>query len=321
MRFEEVEVARVQTHLLGAERIARRGSSRTLPRAVRVVRALLFAELRRYRRARRFPKNVDFADRQMPYFIDGEGTRCAVAHLMEATGQGALVSEIARTKNNARVKELADGARVRAWLEAVGLTAAEAARIQPTYDCPPPESLILCEKIHDATIVRGEIVTRPPVTRGEWFQTRSQRREEPQSNYLRIDEAATSGIGLCGEIDRPGPRYVPIQEGALGATVVASLFGAGTKCIASSIRQSDELSIDELARLAAMSVEDCQAALADHGGALAHEALWPDCRYNPERGGCGRCAAAPAKHDGVAALTAIALVALLAARRRGGRRG
>jgi hypothetical protein len=73
--------------------------------------------------------------------VDAAGTRCAIAHLIEAAGEGALVAEIARTRNNAWVREPADDPRVVAWLDANGLTLEEAARIQPSYEetamCPP----------------------------------------------------------------------------------------------------------------------------------------------------------------------------------------
>ena len=74
-----------------------------------------------------------FSDRAMPYFIDADGTRCAMAHLLELGGAAALVARIANEKNNAFVEELANGQELPAWLDASGLSVAEAARIQP--DC------------------------------------------------------------------------------------------------------------------------------------------------------------------------------------------
>jgi hypothetical protein len=43
----------------------------------------------------------------MPYFIDARGVRCAMAQLIELAGGAALVHRIARTRNNAYVRELA----------------------------------------------------------------------------------------------------------------------------------------------------------------------------------------------------------------------
>jgi hypothetical protein len=125
------ERARVRQHLAGAERAARRRGGRLEPLAA-LCRALLLEELGRYRRGGRFPRNPGHA-RPLPQFIDAHGTRCAVAHLMDISGQGALVRQIARTENDATVHALARLPEVRAWLAAAGLSVDEAARIQPSY--------------------------------------------------------------------------------------------------------------------------------------------------------------------------------------------
>jgi hypothetical protein len=103
----------------------------------RAMRDQLIVELARYARRGVFPRNVDFATRRMPYFVDASGTRCAMAHLIDATGERAYVDRVRDARNNGYVRELANDARLRvplvAWLQAAGLTAAEAARIQPAY--------------------------------------------------------------------------------------------------------------------------------------------------------------------------------------------
>src|SRR5262249_60445542 len=102
-----------------------------------------------YRGARRFPRSPGFRD-PTPICVDASGTRCAVAALLGAGGEGELVARIARERNFARVAELADEPRLRAWLAATGLTLAEAAAIQPEY-CAFP----------------GDIVCRPPIDVGQ----------------------------------------------------------------------------------------------------------------------------------------------------------
>lgn len=126
------EARRVAAHILRAESRARRRRALHLDGLRRTVRALLLDELARYRRQGRFPKNRDFGERT-PYFIDRDGTRCAMAHLLEVGGERDLVRKITRERNNARVSELANEARLLAWLEAAGLTVEEAAEIQPSY--------------------------------------------------------------------------------------------------------------------------------------------------------------------------------------------
>jgi hypothetical protein len=126
------EVERVTRHIERAEELATRRKTAGLNHLQRILRQLLLAELARYRAAGRFPINRDFAE-QTPYFIDASGTRCAMAHLLEVGGEAALVDRIARERNNAWVRELADEPRLLAWLEAAGLTVDEAAAIQPSY--------------------------------------------------------------------------------------------------------------------------------------------------------------------------------------------
>jgi hypothetical protein len=121
--------------------VSQRGTSK-LSAVQRMVRRLLLAELASYRVAGCFPKNRHFAE-PTPFFVDDSGTRCAVAHLLELGGEGALVQRIARGRNNARVLELADEPRLTAWLDAAGLTLDEAALIQPSY-CGEQDPGCLC---------------------------------------------------------------------------------------------------------------------------------------------------------------------------------
>jgi hypothetical protein len=110
-----------------------RAAPNSWTRTQRTTRAELIEWLRAYRDAGSFPRNDLFPDRSVPYFRDGRGTLCAMAYLIDRSGRGDLVDRIARTRNNAFIRELADDASLVQWLEGVGLTVAEAARIQPTY--------------------------------------------------------------------------------------------------------------------------------------------------------------------------------------------
>ena len=101
-------------------------------------RAAAIDHLRRYRAEGVFPVNTKFAT-FTPYFIDRVGTRCAMAYLIEQSGAVDLVAHVARTANNAYVQDLAQNPALVAWLAKHGLTTAEAARIQPTYEPPQCE--------------------------------------------------------------------------------------------------------------------------------------------------------------------------------------
>jgi hypothetical protein len=129
--FEEVERARVAQHILRAEAFALRRKVRLRP-LQRLARQLLLRELAVYRKRGRFPKNHGLVE-PTPSFVDAEGSRCAVAHLLEASGEGALVQRIAHRRNHARVADLVDEARLVAWLDVAGLSLEEAALIQPSY--------------------------------------------------------------------------------------------------------------------------------------------------------------------------------------------
>jgi hypothetical protein len=155
------ERARVHEHFLRVERRVRRASLRGLGPVQRLTRALLLDELGRYRRARRYPINRDFAGKQVPYFIDEAHTRCAVAHLLEVGGQADLVQKIARERNHARVRELANEAALVHWLRAAGLSLEEAALIQPSYCTLPNPGTVAaacCRFVGSSTLLEGTIV-------------------------------------------------------------------------------------------------------------------------------------------------------------------
>jgi hypothetical protein len=69
----------------------------------------------------------------MPFFRDSRGVLCAMAYLVQRSGRSDLVNRIARSANNATIAELKGDDGLRAWLDSVGLSAAEAGRIQPQY--------------------------------------------------------------------------------------------------------------------------------------------------------------------------------------------
>lgn len=132
MQSSDVETARVRAHLEGAlaEILARDVSA--LTDAQRRNRAEAARALRGYIDAGSFPRNTA-RPWMTPVFIDGEGNRCAVAHLLDVTGEGELARRVSATRNLAFVRELAGDPALAAWLDAQGLTVAEAARVQPMY--------------------------------------------------------------------------------------------------------------------------------------------------------------------------------------------
>jgi len=127
------EATRLLAHFDSVDRELRARDVSQLNAPQRAIRTKLIAWLRDYRNAGTFPENDRFTDRAMPFFRDSNGTLCAMAYLVDRSGRGDIVDHIAKTRNNAFVRELTDDPALVAWLNASGLTVDEAARIQPQY--------------------------------------------------------------------------------------------------------------------------------------------------------------------------------------------
>jgi hypothetical protein len=125
------ERSRVAAHIARAEALARESAPPLDPLRA-LVRALLLDSLREYREDGRFPQNVH-RPCNTPVFVDERGTLCAVGHLLALTGEQALVDKIHAERNLATVHQLSDEPALAAWLDATGLSLAEAERIQPSY--------------------------------------------------------------------------------------------------------------------------------------------------------------------------------------------
>lgn len=99
--------------------------------------------LRDYRRSRGFPRNT-VSRRPAPVFIDDDGRRCAVAHLMIESGASEAAQHVAATTPYARIHEL-DPEPLDHWARPNGLARDELARIQPYYyeEQPPTVSTAL----------------------------------------------------------------------------------------------------------------------------------------------------------------------------------
>jgi hypothetical protein len=127
------EAGRLRAHFDSVDRELRTRDVSRLSAEQRAMRAKLISWLRDYRNAGTFPENDRFADRAVPFFRDLRGTLCAMAYLVDRSGRTDIVDDIAKTRNNAFIRELTDDRALVAWLETSGLSVDEAARIQPTY--------------------------------------------------------------------------------------------------------------------------------------------------------------------------------------------
>jgi len=126
------ERARLRRHFDHTIAALERGGRGWLTHGQRRRRDHILAALFAYRERGRFPKN-DWGGARRPVFIDSAETRCAMAHLIDASGHRPLVERVAATRNHAYVRELIGDEALTEWLRAHGMTAREAARVQPTY--------------------------------------------------------------------------------------------------------------------------------------------------------------------------------------------
>ncbi len=92
-------------------------------------------QLKGYRKRALFPINDQLVERK-PIFKDAYASSCAVAYLMEQTGEQALVNKIQRENNYTYLKDLAMSyGAINDWAQNNGFSLDELALIQPGY--PP----------------------------------------------------------------------------------------------------------------------------------------------------------------------------------------
>jgi hypothetical protein len=203
------ERSRIARHIRRAESRARTRDLSTLTRVQRLIRELLLGEVAAYVEDGRFPKNREFPWK-MPVFVDGEGTRCAMAHLMEVGGAADLVERIRNTSNFAFVRELAHMPEVASWLEAAGLDVDEAALIQPQY-CQSSYSDCLCDESWSQPYPQASGVLEVTITAAQ---------------TARIDAVYGDGLGhQVGDV-------IGVYETSVGATMLIPLQKASDAGVA-----------------------------------------------------------------------------------------
>jgi len=132
-------VERAASHYRQVESELLAADTSHLTQEQRAARERLIAELRTYREGRNFTVNDDFPGARVPYFMDKDGRRCAVAHLLHRWGKDDLVARVVASDNHAYVSDLTGSAELRSWLDVVGVSAWEAARIQVPGSVPERE--------------------------------------------------------------------------------------------------------------------------------------------------------------------------------------
>src|SRR3989441_9787831 len=187
------ETTRIRTRLAAVEHQLRHADVSSLTAPQRAARARNLDVLHAYWVRAVFPKNTGFPGQMMPYFVDRNGTRCAMAYLIEQSGHGDLVARVAATNNNARIRELKSDPELVAWLRENGLTAGEAALIQPSYDGPPPAP----PPDASAASVGYKTPTGVAVGAGAFTLALNAARTGVSPNLTRVLGIASGAIGLA----------------------------------------------------------------------------------------------------------------------------
>ncbi|MFN2567949.1 MAG: hypothetical protein ABR499_23425 [Gemmatimonadaceae bacterium] len=226
-RLLRSEVARLRAHFdsVIAELNARDVS--VLRPSQRAARARLVGTLAAYRDAGVFPHNHDFPGMRVPYFRDEHGTLCAMAYLVASTGRGDIVDDVARGPNNAYIPDLAADRRLATWLDSVGLTVAEAARIQPQYDGPR----LVVERRDPGSYVLPSLALGMPAFVTTVLNWRAPREKRPDAS-MWVGAISGAGAAILG-----GAILAEEREWSARALGIADLT-VGTAALVAVVRRS-----------------------------------------------------------------------------------
>lgn len=125
------DIDRIQMHLLLVTHTLRSRQMEGLSAEQTANRLDMLERLERYAYRGQFPINSRHSYR-VPYFIDHEGTACAVGQLLIESGHKAFAEKIQSEMNNAYVLDM-PYSEIGTWADAYGFTKAELAWIQPGY--------------------------------------------------------------------------------------------------------------------------------------------------------------------------------------------
>lgn len=96
-------------------------------------RRTMIEALKTYRTDGVFPINLEFEGSRVPIFVDHVGTRCAMGHLIDVSGFTSITDFVRDNDNYAKVQDIAEHPALVEWLDIYGMTAEEAALVQPSY--------------------------------------------------------------------------------------------------------------------------------------------------------------------------------------------
>jgi hypothetical protein len=217
---DAAEVRRIRAHFDSVLTELAARDVHALPSAQRAQRVTLLHTLRAYRNRGVFPHNYDFPGTATPYFVDRKtGTLCAVAYLLASTGRRDIVDRVASAGNNVWVSALAPDTAFVRWLEANGLSLAEAARIQVPYvvvETPAQRARNV------AFLTAAPIALGGSVIASIWNAGGNADGHRRLGNVLGLTSGAMA-IGMGATLaTKPGfPRGIGVASAALGGVSVA----------------------------------------------------------------------------------------------------
>ncbi len=224
----------------------------------RARRTALIGALRGYNERGAFPNNYDFPDEPTPYFVDRvTGVRCAVAHLLESTGLHDMVQRVAAANNNVRVADLAGDTAFVAWVEEQGITLAEAARIQPSYN-GSRNSDGVSPIVIGAAIGGSVLMIGTSVGTSVWNASGNADGHSRAGNVIGVASSALTtlvGASIAGSREDNGSRNAGIVTAAAGGVgIVLGVRGITRRSRTMSARRDAE-------RSASVNREPVQASL------------------------------------------------------------
>lgn len=143
--YATIEDERIRNHLRNTEIMMRAVDCSHLSKELKKEREEKIKLLHEYWVDGKFPTNTEFPMLRLPHIKDEFGVPCAMAYIIEQSGDKELVKELQKT-NNISIKDVNDGPLIE-WINKSGITKEEACQIQPNYNwkelpCPPGKKRI-----------------------------------------------------------------------------------------------------------------------------------------------------------------------------------
>lgn len=127
-----MEDERIRNHLRNTEITMREKDCSHLTDELKKSREDKIKLLHEYWVRGNYPLNTGFPQERLPFIKDEFDTPCAMAYIIEESGNKELAKLLHKQNNNIFIKDVNDGPLID-WINESGITKEEACQIQPTY--------------------------------------------------------------------------------------------------------------------------------------------------------------------------------------------